>query len=76
MLTEHQKKSICLYSVLEHNRKKAERRIADATEVAAGNAKAVQERNRALPHASLFVFDDTEKALPTETTNEKTPEII
>lgn len=49
MLTDIQKKQIRLYSVAESNRKKSDRRRADAEEVACGNAKAVQERNRLVP---------------------------
>jgi len=66
MLKEEQKKRIRLYSVAERNRIKAARRRADAAQVARGNAEIVQERNRALPHASQFVFPDREELLPSE----------
>ncbi len=60
MLNEKQKARIKLYSVAERNRVKAERRRADLAETLRGNAELVQERNRALPHASEFVFPDRE----------------
>jgi hypothetical protein len=66
MLTTEQKRRIRLYSPSERSRLKAERRRADATEVARGRAAEVQERNRALPHASQIVFSDREEPLPTE----------
>ena len=66
MLSTEQKKRIRLYSPSERSRLKAERRRADATEVACGRAAEVQERNRALPHASQIVFSDREEPLPTE----------
>lgn len=49
----------------ESNRRKADRRRADAAEVSCGNAKAVQARNRLVP-PELLVFPDSEDALPTE----------
>ena len=66
MLNEALKKRIRLYSIKERSLFKAERRRADAAEAALGNAEHVQERNRALPPASQFVFSDQEKILPTE----------
>ena len=66
MLTDDLKRRIRLYSPAERDRLKAERRGADAAEVAQGNAEEVQERNRALPHASLFKFEEGEEQLPTE----------
>jgi hypothetical protein len=66
MLDEELKKRIRLYSVREHESSKAARRRADAMEVADGHAEKVQERNRALPHASHFVFSDQEPLLPSE----------
>ena len=65
MLTDLQKKQIRFYSVTESNRKKADRRRSDAEEVARGNAKAVQERNRLVP-PELLVFEDSEESLPAE----------
>jgi hypothetical protein len=65
MLTDLQKGQIRLYSVAESNRKKSDRRRADAEEVARGNAEAVQERNRLVP-PELLVFPDSEDALPAE----------
>jgi hypothetical protein len=66
MLNEALKKRIRLYSTKERSLFKAERRRADAAEAALGNAEHVQERNRALPPASQFVFSDREKMMPTE----------
>jgi hypothetical protein len=66
MLSTEQKKRIRLYSPSERSRLKAERRRADATEVAGGRAAEVQERNRALPPASQIVFSNWEEPLPTE----------
>jgi hypothetical protein len=66
MLNEAQKRRIKIYSVSERNRLKADRRLADAAEAARGKAEIVQERNRALPHASRFVFPDREEQLPSE----------
>jgi hypothetical protein len=66
MLSEAQKRRIKLYSPRERSRIKAERRRADAAEVARGGVEAVQERNRALPPAKEFVFPEREEALPTE----------
>jgi hypothetical protein len=66
MLDEALKKKIRFYSPKERSLLKAERRRADAAEVARGNAEQVQERNRALPPASQFVFSEQEKDLPTE----------
>ncbi len=63
MLTEAQKLRIKLYSPSERANVKAKRRQSDAREVAAGRAEELQERNRALPPASAFVFLDSEKAL-------------
>jgi hypothetical protein len=62
MLNEEQKRRIKLYSAVERNRIKADRRRADSAEAALGrgHAEMVQERNRALPHASQFVFSDRE----------------
>jgi hypothetical protein len=65
MLNEAQKRRIRLYSPRDRRRLKAERRRADAAEVACGRAEEVQERNRALP-AKEFVFPDREEALPME----------
>lgn len=65
MLTDLQKGQIRLYSVTESNRKKSDRRRADAEEVARGNAEAVQERNRLVP-PELLAFPDSEDALPAE----------
>ena len=64
MLTDLQKQQIRLYSVAESNRKKADMRRADTKEVAHGNAKAVQDRNRRSPE--LVVFEDSEESLPAE----------
>jgi hypothetical protein len=66
MISEEQKRRIKLYSIDERNRIKAGRRRADAAEAAHGRAELAQERNRALPHASQFVFPDREERLPTE----------
>jgi hypothetical protein len=66
MLNEALKKRIRLYSPKERSLLKAERRRTDAAETALGNAAHVQERNRALPPASQFVFSDREKIMPTE----------
>jgi len=66
MLSEALKKRIRLYSTLERSQFKAERRRADAVEAARGKAEQVQDRNRALPPASQFVFSDREDTLPTE----------
>ena len=66
MLDEEQKKRIRLYSPTERSQLKAKRRRADAAEAACGKAEVVQERNRALPHASQFVFSDRGELLPTE----------
>ncbi len=66
MLNEDQKKRIKLYSPAERDRLKADRRRADAAEVARGHAEIVQERNRALPHASQFIFPHSEAMLPSE----------
>lgn len=66
MLTDDLKRRIRLYSPAEHDKLKAERRRVDAAEVAQGKAEEVQERNRALPHASLFKFEEGEEQLPTE----------
>jgi len=66
MLKEEQKRRIKLYSVAERNRLKAARRRADAAEAARGHADIVQERNRALPHASQLVFPDREAVIPSE----------
>jgi hypothetical protein len=66
MLDETLKKRIRLYSAKERSQFKAERRRADAAEAARGHAEHVQERNRALPPASQFVFSDHEDILPTE----------
>jgi hypothetical protein len=66
MLKEEQKRRIKLYSVADRNRLKAARRRADAAEAARGRADIVQERNRALPHASQLVFPDREAVIPSE----------
>lgn len=66
MISETQKRRIRLYSPKEHSRLKAEYRRADAAQVARGQAEAVQERNRALPHAEEFEFLEREEALPME----------
>jgi hypothetical protein len=66
MLNEALKKRIRLYSAIERSQFKAERRRADVAEAARGHAELVQERNRALPPASQFVFSDHEDILPTE----------
>ena len=66
MLNEALKKKIGLYSAIKRSQFKAGRRRADAAEAARGNAELVQERNRALPPASQFVFSDHEDILPTE----------
>lgn len=66
MLTEAQKRRIKIYSPRERSRVKANRRRADAAEVALGKIEEVQERNRALPPASEFVFPKVEEALPME----------
>jgi hypothetical protein len=66
MIGEAQKRRIRLYSPRERSRLKAERRRADAAEVARGRAEELQERNRALPHASEFEFPEREEALPME----------
>jgi hypothetical protein len=66
MISEAQKRRIRLYSPKEHSRLKAERRRADAEEVARGRAEDVQERNRALPHATELEFPEREEALPME----------
>jgi hypothetical protein len=66
MISEAQKRRIRLYSPSERSRLKAEHRRADAAEVACGRAEEVQERNRALPHASEFAFSEREEALPME----------
>lgn len=66
MLNEAQKRRIKLYSPEERRRLKAQRRRADAAEVAKGHAQEIQERNRSLPPARDFVFSEKEQALPTE----------
>lgn len=66
MISEAQKRRIRLYSPRERSRLKAERRRADAAEVARGRAEELQERNRALPRASEFEFPERENALPME----------
>jgi hypothetical protein len=66
MITEEQKRRIGLYSPKDRSRFKAACRRADAAEVALGRAQELQERNRALPHASQFEFQEGEEALPTE----------
>jgi hypothetical protein len=66
MLSEAQKRRIKLYSPRERSRLKAERRRADAAEVARGRAKEVQEKNRAVPPAMDFEFPEREDALPME----------
>ena len=66
MLNEALKKKIRLYSTIKRSQFKAEQRRADAAEAARGHAEQVQERNRALPPASQFVFSDHEDILPTE----------
>jgi hypothetical protein len=66
MLSEAQKRRIKLYSPEERRALKAQRRRTDAAEVARGHAQELQERNRALPPASDFVFAEKEQALPTE----------
>jgi hypothetical protein len=66
MLNEALKKRIRLYSVRSRSQFKAERRRADIAETARGRTEQVQERNRALPPASQFVFSDHEDILPTE----------
>jgi hypothetical protein len=57
-LSAELKKRIRLYSVSAANQLKARQRRMDAAEAARGNADSVQERNRALPHASQFLFHD------------------
>jgi hypothetical protein len=71
MLKEERKKRIKLYSVIGRNRVKAEHRRDDAAEVACGNAGMLQERNRALPHASKMEFFEQEELLPTESPHER-----
>jgi len=66
MISVAQLKRIRLYLPSERAKAKAEQRRRDAAEVRQGNAKAVQDRNRALPHASLGVFVGREGELPTE----------
>jgi hypothetical protein len=66
MLDAEQKRRIKLYSAGERNRIKAGRRRSDAVDAARGHADIVQERNRALPHASQCVFPDQEAWLPSE----------
>ena len=66
MLDETQKKRIRLYSPKQRGQFKAERRRADAAEAAHGKAEHIQERNRALPPASQFIFSDREEIIPTE----------
>lgn len=66
MISEAQKRRIRLYSPTARSRTKAARRRADAAEVAGGRAEELQERNRALPHATEFEFPDREEALPME----------
>ena len=66
MLSKAQKQRIKLYNPKARARSKAERRRMDAKEAASGRAAEVQERNRALPPAAVFVFSDSEEALPTE----------
>jgi hypothetical protein len=66
MISEAQKHRIKLYSPKEHSRLKAERRRADAEEAARGRSEEVQERNRALPHATELEFPETDEALPME----------
>jgi hypothetical protein len=66
VLNEEQKWRIQLYSPGERNRIKARHRRADSMEAARGNAEIVQERNRALSHASQFVFPDREELVPSE----------
>lgn len=67
MIDDAQKRRIRLYSPRERSRLKAERRRADAEQVALGHAEDVQERNRALPHAVEFKVED-ECVLPTDAT--------
>lgn len=68
MIDEAQKRRIRLYSPRERSRLKAERRRADAEQVALGHAEDVQERNRALPHAKGFKFVQEEHAFPMDST--------
>lgn len=66
MINEKLKKRIQLYSTSEHDRFKVARRRLDSADVNRGNAVIVQERNRALPHASQMTTQDREELLPTE----------
>jgi hypothetical protein len=66
MINETQKRRIRLYSPEERSRSKAKHRRADATDAARGRAEEIQERNRALPHAREFAFEELEEALPME----------
>jgi hypothetical protein len=66
MIDEEQKRRIRLYSPRQRSQMKAERRRADAADVARGDAEGVQERNRALPPAAQFEFTDLEELTPTE----------
>ena len=66
MLKEEIKKRIRIYSPSERARVKARCRRADAVEVARGNASDVQEKNRALPHASEVDLPELERELPSE----------
>jgi hypothetical protein len=66
MLTAKLKARIKLYRTADRTRAKANRRRSDAAETAGGNAEAVQERNRALPHASEFTFPNEEQSLPSD----------
>jgi hypothetical protein len=63
MISEEQKRRIRLY--MDRSRFKAACRRADAAEAALGRIEEIQERNRALPHASQFEFQK-EEALPKE----------
>lgn len=64
MLNKVIKGRIRLYSPKENDCCKAQRRRADADEVARGNATVLQQKNRALPHASQMVLCDLERELP------------
>jgi hypothetical protein len=66
MISKEQKRRIRTYSPAERSLYKAARRRADAAESALGRAGDVQERNRALPHASQFKFQEGEQPLPIE----------
>ena len=66
MISKEQKRRIRTYSPAERSRYKAVRRRADAAESGQGRAEEVQERNRALPHASQFKFQEGEEPLPIE----------